>query len=347
MSGKVKGIIIGIMILTIIIGTATATRYLRRIPQNPPGTLGNTAGNLYNKGLFCEKDDVVYFANAYDNGFLYSMNHDETKFKKISSIGTNYINIGGNQIYYYQTTVSGMQGLGYLRNVSGIYKTNINGKKTSGLGRDSTGPFILCDNQIFYTFYSKEEGPNLHSISLDGKTDTRVSPLNISPLCINNGLIYHTGTQNDFSLFCFNPLTGTDTMVFEGKIWFPQLVDNYVYYMDAAQNYKLCRFSLLESEKTAYILTNDRVDTFNVSDNYIYYQKNDEASPALMRMQIDGSNPEMIASGNFSDINITSKYVYFHAFGQDTPIFRTPTTGAISVSTFDSAKQAALENTMK
>ena len=26
----------------------------KRVPENPPGTMGNTAGNLNNGGLFCE-----------------------------------------------------------------------------------------------------------------------------------------------------------------------------------------------------------------------------------------------------------------------------------------------------
>ena len=37
---------------------------------------GNTAGNLYNEGYFCEKDGIVYFANPADNYCLYSMNPD-------------------------------------------------------------------------------------------------------------------------------------------------------------------------------------------------------------------------------------------------------------------------------
>ena len=48
-----------------------------RIPMNPEGTVGNTAGNLNNRGLFCEYDGLVYFSNAYDRGALYSMTPDE------------------------------------------------------------------------------------------------------------------------------------------------------------------------------------------------------------------------------------------------------------------------------
>ena len=54
--------------------------------MNPPGTVGNTAGNLYNSGLFCEYDGTVYFSNAADNGALYSMNVDETEVKKLNTL---------------------------------------------------------------------------------------------------------------------------------------------------------------------------------------------------------------------------------------------------------------------
>ena len=85
------------------------------------------------------------------------------------------------------------------------------------------------------------------------------------------------------------------------------------------------------------------MDLFNVAGSYVYYQKNDPSSPALMRMGIDGSNPEIVAEGNYSDINVTSSYVYFHSFGADTPVYQTSTYGPISVMTFDAAKAAALQ----
>ena len=61
-------------------------------------------------------------------------------------------------------------------------------------------------------------------------------------------------------------------------------------------------------------LTHDRVDCFNLAGGYIYYQKNSADEPALKRMALDGSNVEIVASGNYTHINATSRYVYFTAF---------------------------------
>ena len=65
-----------VILLIAIIGVAAFFR--GRTAPVPEGTLGNTAGNLNNRGLFCEYNGKVYFSNAYDDGTLYSMNPDET-----------------------------------------------------------------------------------------------------------------------------------------------------------------------------------------------------------------------------------------------------------------------------
>ena len=46
--------------------------------------------------------------------------------------------------------------------------------------------------------------------------------------------------------------------------------------MDASNDYCLCRFRLSDQEPAVEILTTDRVDTFLVFGNMIYYQKNDK-----------------------------------------------------------------------
>ena len=64
-------ILIPFLLFVIIIGAFAIVG--DRIPDNPPETVGNTAGNLNNSGYFCEYDGKVYFANVYDSDTLYSM----------------------------------------------------------------------------------------------------------------------------------------------------------------------------------------------------------------------------------------------------------------------------------
>ena len=59
-------------------------------------------------------------------------------------------------------------------------------------------------------------------------------------------------------------------------------------------------------------------------------------------MNIDGTNIEIVDEGVFENINITSAYVYYNEFDNPIPVFKTPVSGPVSVTTFDMARDAAL-----
>ena len=100
MTGKQKNILLLSITGVLIIGLALFVIFGGRITMNDAFTTGNTAGNLNNGGLFCESGDRVYFANAYDNGALYSMNPDETDLIKLGDNAVSSINAAGNYLYY-------------------------------------------------------------------------------------------------------------------------------------------------------------------------------------------------------------------------------------------------------
>lgn len=57
-------------------------------------------------------------------------------------------------------------------------------------------------------------------------------------------------------------------------------------------------------------------------------------------MRDDGSDSWVIAEGNYTAINMTSQYVYFQMFGDDSSWYHSPL-GSQSYSGFDAARQAA------
>ena len=67
-------------------------------------------------------------------------------------------------------------------------------------------------------------------------------------------------------------------------------------------HYCLTKVNLNTKETT--ILTNERVDCFNVYGSTISLLQKSEPA-ALCRMQTDGSNSEVISEGIYTDINIT------------------------------------------
>ena len=70
---KSMKIMLAVLAALLVIAFLVWTVLSGRVPLNPVGTVGNTAGNLYNEGLFCEYDGTVYFVNTYSNGGIFSL----------------------------------------------------------------------------------------------------------------------------------------------------------------------------------------------------------------------------------------------------------------------------------
>lgn len=331
---SIAGVVLILLLLLVI--------FSGRIPLNDDNTVGNTAGNLNNGGYFCETDDRVYFANAYDNYALYSMNPDETELKKINANSVSSLNAGGNYLYYAMSSSSNGSGLGFVRKTSGIYRSKLNGSGVVCLDRCHIVTMQLCGNYLYYEKYDNNGGPSLDKIRIDKKEKETLAAERINPSGFVNGTIYYNGTEEDHYLHALNTATDTSDVVWKGDVWNPIYQDGYIYYMDVSENYRLCRYSM--NSDVVEVLTNDRIDMFNVYGDYIYYQVSSQDAPALKRMFTDGSSQELVREGVYQNINITSQYVYFNSFNEETPVYKTSTLGPVNVTTFDAAMQAAIDN---
>lgn len=334
-------LITGTILLVLVVANAVGA-LLERVPSNDISVTGNTAGNLNNGGLFAESNGKVYFSNAYDGGRLYSMNADETELVRLSPSRAHSINVGGKYLYYYMSNSEGGTGFGYVIRSYGIYRSKLNGKNLKCLDRTVATALLLSGDYLYYQRYNNNDFTKLYKIKTDKSDLQLVSDSIINPNACNNGTIYFNGTEKDHYLYGLDTRTDSIYTVYKGNLWYPVYHSGYIYYMDVSSKYRLCRYSL--SDNSVEILTTDRVDAFNVGDFFIYYQKNSQDSPALMRMELDGSNPEVVAEGNYTNINLTSSYAYFNAFGSDTPVYRTPVYGSVNVMPFTAAEEAAIKN---
>ncbi len=306
-----------------------------RIPSNDISLTGNTAGNLNNGGLFAESGGKVYFSNASDGNSLYSMNVDETEITKLSDSCVSSINAGGDYLYYYVSSSGSDSGFGYVVQTHGIYRSKLDGKDARCLDRSAVITMQLIGDYIYYQHYNNKDFTQLYKIKTDKSENILVSDSIINPAACHDGIIYYNGTQKDHYLYALDTRTDTSSTVYQGNLWYPVYDEGYIYYMDVSSDYRLCRYSL--TGNTVEILTNDRVDAFNVGSGYLYYQRNSQTEPALMRMRLDGSEPELVALGNYSNINLTSAYAYFNAFGQEVPVYHTPVNGPVNVTEFAAA----------
>ena len=333
--------LLSVLALCITIFVVSSIR--RKIPENPPGTVGNTSGNLYNKGLFCEKDGYVYFANAYDGSALYSMRSDETDMKKLIPTEVTSINTDGNYLYYYQASSGSGEGFGYVVSSSGIFRVNIKNTKNSAcLDRVLSKYVLLADNSVYYTCAG--DTLSLKRVSTDGKDKETLLDLDILPVSIQNSQFYYMNNQDNLHLMVLDLNTKATSQVATEDVYMPIIEGNMVYCIDIHDGYSLISLNLSDGTKT--LLDNARTDVLNITDSHIYYQTSGD-NPQLKRIRKDGSDMEVVADGTYTNINTTSQNVYFTRFGSDTPIYKTPVYGPVNVTTFDAASNAALQQAIK
>lgn len=291
-----------------------------RVAENPEGTVGNTAGNLLNDGLFCEYDGTVYFSNTSKGGALYAMNPDETNVRRLNALKVRNILAGGKYLYFFQTGSADGPSLGQIDGIRYFNRSRLNGKDITAITRDTVLTGQLVDNHL-YLLTSSKSGISLQKIKTDKSEQVKLTDWALNPACAVGGQIYYHGVLENHYLYALNTQNDVTSEVWRGNIWDPILEGDYVYYMDVANNYRLCRYSLSRDE--IQVLTKDRADCYNVGNGYIYYQKNG-ASPQLMCMYTDGSNLHPLADGNFTHINMTSNYVYFQEFGREDVTYHSP-----------------------
>lgn len=288
------------------------------IPPNPPGTIGNTPGNLNNGGFFCEYNGKVYFSNPTDKGSLYMMNADESEVQKLNSMKVRNILAGGEFLYYFQLEGAAENGFGAVANTHSLNRCDLNGTHATSITRD----VVVCGqlvNDYLYLLTASDENPLFYKIKIDKSDMVELAKYSINPACAQNGIIYYNGTQDNHALYSLNTANDVANLIWSGNLWYPVIDGEYIYYMDLNNNYRLGRYHL-PSHKSE-LLTKERVDCFNVRSGYIYYQTNDATDPRLKCMYTDGTNDMTIAHGVYNNIQMTSQYVYFQEFNVEESLF--------------------------
>lgn len=315
------GVIVLIVIIALIAGGITYYFMTSKKDPIPDDAIGNTSGNLNNRGLFCEYDGYVYFSNAYDQRKLYRMKPDGSELKRIADVPVEFINVYDDTIYFYQTPGADNQIFG-LGGLYGICWTDINGRAGMNVyDKSICNSLTMCGPKLYYQHYESSEGITLYEVDLNSGDKKKISDKEVFCSTPVNGKLMTYNPELGYSLSLFNTDTDQYELFDQNTRAYNIIVDgNYIYFMDIDDSYKIYRMGINDYRKTKVV--DEKVDLFNVYGDYIYYQKSGPDSPGLMRSRIDGSSAELIASGNFKNINCTSEYTYFYPFDDSSTIYR-------------------------
>lgn len=323
-----------ILFIAAVTASVFTYKYFNRTRFNQENVSGNSGGNYYNNGLFCEFNDKVYFSNPNDDYTLYEMTPQGTEAKRLTTDNVSFINADDNYLYYVRTNGSQSSSFPFLNiNTNSLCRVKHNGKQHTFLDTAPSLYAALSGNYIYYIHYDTKTASTLYKVKIDGteKQSLNKFPLLLSPA--SDGKLCYNGLDNNHNLYYWNSASDSSAMAFEGNTWNPVEDGSYLYFMDTDNDYHLTRVAKNDQQKTD--ISGSRVDCYNIYGNYAYYQKNEPSDQGMYRIALDGSSKEeLIAEGIYCDINITSHYVYFRDFNNRSSFYQTPTNKPIQVTPF-------------
>lgn len=301
------------IMLIIIAALGTAFYLQTHTVFNDDSAIGNSSGNLYNKGYYCEYDGKVYFSNYKDNRSLYVMDSDCSNFKKLHDDRISSINAFGDYIFYTREN--------YLRNTNssfilessntGLYRINKNGKNLKKLSSSPTGIAALKGNYIYYQNFDKTKGFRLYRVKIDGKNDKHLSNEDIVPAAFSGNTMYYTGIDSEHNINSLNLDTLVPETIYETSAFNCILNQDYIFFISAKDNYGIVRIDI--DGKNPSIIVEERCSTFNISTSgkYLYYQIDGGDNNRICRLNLETMEMLTLKEGNYANINITSNYVFF------------------------------------
>lgn len=332
MNSKLKNIIIFLIVVGSILCLALFFGLSQRTIFNKEDITGNTAGNLYNGGLFSEYDGRIYFSNMSDDGALYSMDLNCTNVIKIYPDKAKYINVDENYIYYSRvnnTKKKTSDSIFEFYN-TGIYRMDKDGDNLKLLYKDPAGLVSLFKNTIFYQHYNSKTGMQFYKVQIDASKETKLSKDPILPASFYNGKMYYSGTIMDHEIHALSMNDFTVRTVYSGNTYMPNATDDGIYFISLDDNYKLCRIDYNGQNKT--VLVDDFISTYNISldGNTIYYQIDGGDNNRLEALDLTTMTTATLRDGDFKEIHVTTNYVFFRDFNETDTYAYDPSTGNLN-----------------
>ncbi len=335
MKNKIPYIILSVVFIGLFLSLIILSTLNQMTRQNDGTVLGNTAGNLYNGGLFCEYDGIIYFANHNDDNSLYRMNAaDCSDIEKLHHDRVCYLNADENYLYYSRMNHQKEEGSASIFTLfnTGLYRVNrSNAKNLQSILTKPCGLTLLYGNELFYQHYEEGEGLSLHRVGTDGENNIELSSEALLPACVVDGVFYYSGVNKDHDLHVLNPDTGETSTLLERSTYLPIVREEGIYFMTLG-DYAIHRYDLATA--TTMKLVSEPCATYNISNDgrYLYYQVDRTDNNRICVLDLETMTSTTILEGDYSQIHVTSNYVFFTDFMETTVYaYATDNSGMLSM----------------
>ena len=329
---KVLKRIIFILVAIGIVAGLAYYKYINTVTYyNEPGTNGNTVGNLYGNGLFCEYDGVVYFANPNDFDRIYKMNPDESDIEKVANDSVYFINADEHYLYYSRNHNRDEAKFVLDVNTESLCRMTRRNGKVIILDNANCNAAALAGNKVVYFHYDSDDATTVYKVDIDGENREQLTKDQIDPRCMVGENLYYSGVVSDHNLHRMNLDTKDSSFVSSERVWLPIIEGDTMYYMNLDDDYRVYKGPFSGEGKVC--LTTYGASNFNVSGNYLYYQSIKGNPDGIYRVDMSTGDEVLLQEGEYNHINITSQYVYFADFKSGTTFHSK--IGSTTVSLFD------------
>ena len=314
-SGKSVWPVVLIFVL-IVAGAVIYTKIADMTFKSNPGIIGNTAGNLYNYGMFCDDGERIYFSNYKDQGLLYSMSYDLDDYKFITKDVARYINHDDHYLYYSRNNNLKDQAARsvFMFYSNGVFRITPDGKHQIMIWNKPVGSVLYYDGQVYYQHYAEGEKLTIHRADIDGKEDVQLSLDESVAVSVVNHQLYYSGVTKDRALYSVSTsgLVTSGTKVLDGSFFNPWVIGNSVYYIDVNDGYKLKIVGL--DGQNAETLTNKRISSYNITSNgrYVFFQCDSSDIPGLFLIDRTSGEEMLIKEGNYKWLNVIGNRCFFY-----------------------------------
>ena len=236
---KVITILLIILVLAAGVGFGVYHHKSNETKFNDDYINGNTAGNLYNAGIFCTAaDGTIYFANPSDSSKLYSMNSDGSDLTKISDAVATFINADDNYIYYVRNNPVFTEPFSFLTiNTDSLCRLDRSKHKKSILLDSSASLYAsLVGNKIYYLHYDDKDFTTFYEVGIDGADSHQVDKTPYRPCSVVGQYIYFNGVSNDHNIWRFDTVTDTSELVLKGNYYMPAVIGDTIFFLDNENN---------------------------------------------------------------------------------------------------------------
>lgn len=336
MLSSVKRVLIFLVVGTVAVVLGIFFYSLGRTYYNEEDEIGNTAGNIYNGGLFCEQDGKIYFSNDDADGSLYVMNSDCTNIKRVSDDKAAYINADENYIYYVRannTRETSSNGFMAFNN-TGVYRINQNGTGLKAFTANPGAYLILKGNSVYFQRYDVETGLYLYKYKIDCTGERLLVKDSVIPAAVIDTDLYYTGFSKDRDIHTVSLSSFTENTVISGSFAYPIFFEDYIYYIDMSDKYKIYRMKKNGSNPERIV--NESCSTYNITNSgkYLYYQVDNNKSNRICRLNLANMKTETLMEGDFKQIHVTKAYVFFKDFNNKNT-YMVEADGSSTINTFN------------